>query len=200
MAIQNRRGSYADFGDGSNLVDGEFGIVMSGDTNTDDGTGTYISNGGGIVHRLLTDDDKEELAGGISDNADNISALNTTLTNINVVTDSGNLNVVSVPGNQVWTIVGSMSLPVGEYFLVGSGAFASNGTGYRGLAISAVSNPSGMFTREMVQCAGTADTNTVLQTIRRITLTVTSTIYLVARQNSGSALNLYPRMIAVRLR
>lgn len=193
MAIQNRRGSYADFGDGSNLVDGEFGIVMSGDTNTDDGTGTYISNGGGIVHRLLTDDDKEELA-------TDISALNTTLTNINVVTDSGNLNGVSVPGNQVWTIVGSMSLPVGEYFLVGSGAFASNGTGYRGLAISAVSNPSGMFTREMVQCAGTADTNTVLQTIRRITLTVTSTIYLVARQNSGSALNLYPRMIAVRLR
>lgn len=57
MAIQNRRGNYTDFAGGSNLQDGEFGIVMSGDTNTTDGTGTYISNGGGIVHRLATDDD-----------------------------------------------------------------------------------------------------------------------------------------------
>ena len=57
MAIQNRRGSYTDFAGGSNLADGEFGIVMSGDTNTTDGTGTYISNGGGIVHRLATEDD-----------------------------------------------------------------------------------------------------------------------------------------------
>lgn len=61
MAIQNRRGSYTDFNGGSNLADGEFGIVMSGDTNTSDGTGTYISNGGGIVHRLATEDDVSEL-------------------------------------------------------------------------------------------------------------------------------------------
>ena len=57
MAIQNRRGNYTDFAGGANLQDGEFGIVMSGDTNTTDGTGTYISNGGGIVHRLATEDD-----------------------------------------------------------------------------------------------------------------------------------------------
>lgn len=57
MAIQNRRGNYTDFNGGANLQDGEFGIVMSGDPNTDDGSGTYINNGGGIVHRLVTEDD-----------------------------------------------------------------------------------------------------------------------------------------------
>lgn len=61
MAIQNRRGSYADFNGGSNLQDGEFGIVMSGDTNTTDGTGVYIAPVAGTVHRLLTDDDLSSL-------------------------------------------------------------------------------------------------------------------------------------------
>ena len=80
MAIQNRRGSYSSFNGGSGLSDGEFGIVMSGDPNTTDGTGTYIANTSGVIHRLLTDDDKTDLAGDIQDNADDISALNATLT------------------------------------------------------------------------------------------------------------------------
>lgn len=67
MAIQNRRGNYTDFNGGANLADGEFGIVMSGDTNTSDGTGTYISNGGGIVHRLATEDDLSGLNTSIMD-------------------------------------------------------------------------------------------------------------------------------------
>lgn len=66
MAIQNRRGSYSDFAGGANLQDGEFGIVMSGDTNTTDGTGVYIAPVAGTVHRLLTDDDKTELDGDIA--------------------------------------------------------------------------------------------------------------------------------------
>ena len=67
MAIQNRRGNYTDFNGGSNLADGEFGIVMSGDPNTTDGTGTYISNGGGIVHRLATEDDISEANSALMD-------------------------------------------------------------------------------------------------------------------------------------
>ena len=56
MAIQMRRGSYADFNGGSNLVDGEFGIVTSGDPNTLDGSGVYVDTGAN-VHRLLAEDD-----------------------------------------------------------------------------------------------------------------------------------------------
>lgn len=96
MAIQNRRGSYSDFAGGANLQDGEFGIVMSGDTTTDDGTGTYISNGGGIVHRLLTDDDKTEIDG-------DIASLNATLTNskfenVKIVSVSTNKTTVTING------------------------------------------------------------------------------------------------------
>jgi len=80
MAIQNRRGSYADFGDGSNLVDGEFGMVQSGDTTTADGTGIYAAPVAGTVHRLLVDDDKTELSGDIAQNAQDIDALNSNLT------------------------------------------------------------------------------------------------------------------------
>lgn len=76
MAIQNRRGNYADFAGGSNLVDGEFGIVMSGDTTTADGTGVYIAPVAGTVHRLLMDDDKTEMTGDIAQNTQDISAIN----------------------------------------------------------------------------------------------------------------------------
>ena len=95
MAIQNRRGSYTSFNNGSGLSDGEFGIVMSGDPNTTDGTGTYIANITGVVHRLLTDDDKTLLAADIQQNASDISDLNTALTNFTAQFSANTTNPTS---------------------------------------------------------------------------------------------------------
>ena len=60
MAIQLRRGDYADF-DPSQLLDGELAIVLENDPDTDDGTGTYVSYGDSNVKRLLTADEQVEV-------------------------------------------------------------------------------------------------------------------------------------------
>jgi hypothetical protein len=60
MAIQLRRGDYADF-DPSRLLDGELAIVLENDPNTEDGTGTYVSYGNDNVKRLLTADEQVEV-------------------------------------------------------------------------------------------------------------------------------------------
>ena len=202
MAIQNRRGSYADFGDGSNLVDGEFGMVQSGDTNTADGTGIYAAPVAGTVHRLLVDDDKTELAGDIAQNAQDISSINTTLTNINDVTEGGNSASINIPSGNTWNVVDTLSVPAGEYLVIGSVSFSANSTaGDRAAGISAISTPSGQFSRDIVSVpAATTGYNTTVQTLRYLKFSSTSTIYLVARQTSGTNLTVYPRLTIIRLR
>lgn len=56
MAIQQRRGSYANF-DKSKLIPGEPAVVLSGDPNATDGKAAYIAFGSGDVKRLATDED-----------------------------------------------------------------------------------------------------------------------------------------------
>ena len=141
---------------------------------------------------------------GLSDDIDevesDVSSLNATLTNVNTVTEAGSLAVVSIASGDTWVSVGSVSLSAGAYLIIGSGAFAANATGYRGLALSGIEAPSGLFTRDLAQSAGADGSNTVLQTMRYFAFNSASTVYLVARQNSGSALNLYPRITVIRLR
>lgn len=141
MAIQNRRGTFADFDGGSNLADGEFGIVMSGDS-TDDGTGTYICTGNGIVHRILTDDDKTELEGNIATNATNIatnatdiatnatdiSTINTTLAQLNTIytytytdsTTNATIHAYRVGHLLQVFIGGNITLPQSTWTVVGT--------------------------------------------------------------------------------
>ena len=60
MAIQLRRGDYADF-DPSQLLDGELAVVLENDPATDDGTGLYVGFGDDNVKRLLTADEQVEV-------------------------------------------------------------------------------------------------------------------------------------------
>ena len=56
MAIQLRRGDYADF-DPSQLLDGELAVVLENDPDTDDGTGLYACFGDDNVKRLAFADE-----------------------------------------------------------------------------------------------------------------------------------------------
>ena len=51
MAIQNRRGAYADFNP-AKMVEGEFAVVKTGDPNTNDGDAVYISTATGTAKRV----------------------------------------------------------------------------------------------------------------------------------------------------
>lgn len=56
MAIQNRRGVFANF-DPSRLLPGEWAIVLSGDTSTSDGKAVYVCFAAGDVKRVATYED-----------------------------------------------------------------------------------------------------------------------------------------------
>ena len=58
MAIQNRRGNYADF-DPSKMVEGEFAIVLSGDPQGVNGQAAYIAFENGSAKRLATYEDMQ---------------------------------------------------------------------------------------------------------------------------------------------
>ena len=56
MAIQNRRGNYADF-DKAKMVAGEIAVVQSGDPNSTDGSAVYVAPRAGSAKRLSTHED-----------------------------------------------------------------------------------------------------------------------------------------------
>ena len=69
MAIQNRRGVYANF-DPTKMLPGEFAIVQSGDTTSTDGTSVYICTTAGNVKRLAATDDIVDYNAGIQEALD----------------------------------------------------------------------------------------------------------------------------------
>lgn len=59
MAIQHRRGNYADF-DPTKMVAGEPAVVLGGDPTSSDGKAAYISFGPGLVKKLATAEDMRD--------------------------------------------------------------------------------------------------------------------------------------------
>ena len=64
MAIQHRRGAYNKF-DPTRMLPGEWAVVLSGDTGTDDGMAAYMCFAAGTVKRMATYDDLHELIASI---------------------------------------------------------------------------------------------------------------------------------------
>lgn len=120
----------------------------------------------------------------------------------NIITDEP--NAVSV-GNSSWTRVGSVTLPSGRWLIVATARFASNNTGRRGILIStssSVSSADNAVGQLAVNSSNaTSGSYTYVQT-HWITsnLSSSTTFYLQAWQNSGSALSTLPRIRAVRIR
>lgn len=113
-------------------------------------------------------------------------------------------NAVSV-GNSSWTRVGSVTLPSGRWLIVATARFASNNTGRRGILIStssSVSSADNAVGQLAVNSSNaTSGSYTYVQT-HWVTsnLSSSTTFYLQAWQNSGSALSTLPRIRAVRIR
>lgn len=135
----------------------------------------------------------------VGENTTDISVINTTLTNINT-TSSDTSGSVSLASADAWSVVKTINVPAGKYLFIASVVFPSNATGYRAVGISGVSNPSGLYTRDITSVPAANGFNTSITTTRVITLSAQSDIYIVARQNSGAAQTVYPSIIAVRLR
>ena len=73
MAIQVRRGNYADF-DPDKMLPGEWATATSGDPNADDGMAVYMCFKAGKVKRMATYDDmKQNIEDATSDVADDVA-------------------------------------------------------------------------------------------------------------------------------
>lgn len=66
MAIQSRRGKYADF-DRSKLKPGEWAVVLEGDSTAPDGKVVYMCFAAGVVKRMATYEDMKEQFGDMTD-------------------------------------------------------------------------------------------------------------------------------------
>lgn len=66
MAIQQRRGNYANF-DKSRMLAGEPAVVLQNDPSVTDGRAFYIAFGPNDVKRVLTEDELDQFETGYTD-------------------------------------------------------------------------------------------------------------------------------------
>lgn len=112
------------------------------------------------------------------------------------VDGTNNSSTVSIP-NDTSTVCSEIVLPAGKWLIIACADWQANGTGYRQLAIgSNVKNPGRNITNTTV---GIPDKEAYLQQIYFI-YTNGTTLSVYARQNSGSALNVYPYVYAIRIK
>ena len=110
--------------------------------------------------------------------------------------DSGSSQSVS---SGSWTVLQSKSFDAGLYLINYGCSWGASATGYReiGLNTDSANAPSG----RLVQVAqGTSGAGTSMSGVRVWNVTATTTFYIWGNQNSGSALNAWPWIEAVKLR
>lgn len=112
MAIQNRRGAFANF-DPSKMLPGEFAVVQSGDTSTSDGKSVYIAFQSGQVKKLATytdiqdavesatDELIEEVTQGLEEDVQRAEEAARTLTIDNTLTQSGQAADAKKTGDEI---------------------------------------------------------------------------------------------------
>lgn len=125
-----------------------------------------------------------------------VSGIENALNSIGTVisgTTTGSLNVPSNSGTEI----GSITLTKGVYILTVFANFASNPTGSRQVAFSAVNNPS----RSDCVCVPACNKDQYIELVKIRTVTEDSvTIKAYAYQNSGSTLEVWPHLQAIKLK
>ena len=103
--------------------------------------------------------------------------------------------------NAAWVTKANVTLPAGTYMIEYGCAFSANNTGIRRCCLSPTQNSDAAYVRgagdskNAVQGTLTYTSGTAI-----ITLSTQRTLYMNARQNSGSSLTVYPWIRAVRIK
>jgi len=98
-----------------------------------------------------------------------------------------------------WKAVQSVELSAGIWIAEYGMSFANNANGYRAVTFN-TSSSSASITRNALTAAAVSGEATVIQGSVTLLLTVTTTHYLWAYQNSGSSLNTYPFIRVTKLK
>lgn len=107
---------------------------------------------------------------------------------------------VSVPNDtsNTFTQIQTMNLSAGLWLVMAGTSFTNNSSGWRQIGVTSTNSISVDRTSPLYAAAN--GTGNALQIVRVFELTSSGTIYLWARQNSGSSLTCYPYIQAIRLR
>lgn len=128
--------------------------------------------------------------------------------NNNAVLDTSNIEysfpissaTVSVPSGSA-TVIGSVSLPRGISFVQMGVSFTSNATGYRQVLLSEASDLSTSYGAvAMSRTNAVSGVDTIINMCCAISLSSAKTIYIGAVQNSGSSMNVFPRVKVVSIK
>ena len=107
------------------------------------------------------------------------------------------LPTISVPNNSV-TVLGTQTLGAGNWLVIGSINWATNGSGYRQVSFANGANPSRM---DFVTAApaNASGKQSAQQIVKIFASDNEQTVTLYGLQNSGSALTVYPYIQAINL-
>lgn len=108
-------------------------------------------------------------------------------------------NAVNVATGADFTEIQTMALDAGVWLVYGAVSFAANATGYRQMGLS-TSTPISVSRHEPNQQAAPATSSTNMNMMRVFQLTAAGTVYLLARQTSGSTLAVQGSLQAIKLR
>jgi hypothetical protein len=178
--------------------------ISSRDANTDIKIVNGLDDGGGNAHSGIMI--SKLIAWGYQDSIEEAFGINIikAANGFSVIGDrvfSEQTSAVSMP-NSTYKNIMSISITAGTWVITGGAEFAANATGIRGAAISTVSAAydGSNFRAGGMRVNAYATYDTFINLARTIVVTVTTNIYLVGFQNSGSSLNAYGLLSAVRIK
>ena len=109
-------------------------------------------------------------------------------------------SAVSVASGNSYTNIGSITLGAGRWIIYAVAQFSANANGVRGMAFSKTSGSSTPVSQwAQDRASGLSGAATFCKCVHMEALTAQTTFYVNAMQNSGSALNAFARVIAMRI-
>ncbi len=109
-------------------------------------------------------------------------------------------SAVSVASGAAYTNIGSITLDAGRWIIYVVAQFSANANGVRGMAFSKTSDSSTPVSQwAQDRASGLSGAATFCKCVHMEALSSQTTFYVNAMQNSGSALNAFARVVAIRV-
>ena len=125
-------------------------------------------------------------------------ALNNNIATLGGIINGSNNNTFVSVSNDTAVVINSITLTAGKWIVIAAADWHGNGTGYRQIAFNANSlNPGRNYASTTQGIEGSKEAYQQITVLVDINTNTTYTVY--GRQTSGSSLNVYPYVYAMRV-
>ena len=127
-----------------------------------------------------------------------VTALNNNISTLGGIINGSNNNTFVSVSNDTAVVINSITLTAGKWIVIAAADWHGNGTGYRQIAFNANSlNPGRNYASTTQGIEGSKEAYQQITVLVDINTNTTYTVY--GRQTSGSSLNVYPYVYAMRV-